>query len=101
MALYPPPNGLTDLIALSQLISTAVHDVVEEYNTLGQPLPPLSSVQPGPLDEGPHLVSPQLAKAIRTIEAACAQLSFAVANPGHVMINVCFVGFSSSLGRLM
>ncbi|KAF5310051.1 hypothetical protein D9619_010480 [Psilocybe cf. subviscida] len=87
MAPYSPPNGLADLIALSQLISTAVGDIVQEYNTLGQALPPLSSVQPGPLDEGPHLVPPRLAKAVTTIEAACAQLSFAVANPGHVMIN--------------
>lgn len=95
MVAYSPPDGLADLIALSQLISTAVNDVVQEYNTLGQSLPPLSSVEQGPLDGGPHLVSPQLAKAVKIIEGACAQLSFAVANPGHVMINVCFVGFSS------
>jgi hypothetical protein len=31
---------------------------------------------------------PKVAKIIRTIEAACAQLSCTVGSPGHVMLNV-------------
>ena len=72
---------------LASLITSAVQDVVKEYSAAGHSVPSLNSVEPGPFD-APHLVSPALAKEIQTIEAACAQLSFAVANPGHVITNV-------------
>ncbi|KAF9479519.1 S-adenosyl-L-methionine-dependent methyltransferase [Pholiota conissans] len=71
---------------LADLITSSVKDVVSEYQSSGYSVPSLSSTEPGPFD-APHLQSAKLAKAIQIIEAACAQLSFAVANPGHVITN--------------
>ncbi|KAF9479524.1 S-adenosyl-L-methionine-dependent methyltransferase [Pholiota conissans] len=71
---------------LADLISSSVKDIVGEYQSAGHDVPSLSSTEPGPFD-APHLQSAKLAKAIQIIEAACAQLSFAVANPGHVVTN--------------
>ncbi|KAJ7931430.1 S-adenosyl-L-methionine-dependent methyltransferase [Mycena leptocephala] len=49
-------------------------------------MPSLYSVQPGPYDilENTPI---KVTKAIRTIEAACAQLAITVASPGHVVLN--------------
>lgn len=81
------PNGTIEITMLADLISSSVKDVVSEYQSAGHNVPSLSSTEPGPFD-APHLQSANLAKAIQIIEAACAQLSFAVANPGHVVTNV-------------
>lgn len=81
------PNGTNEVTALTNLINSAVQDIVNEYTKAGHPVPSLHSTKPGPFD-APHLVSPILSKAIQTVEAACAQLSFTVANPGHIITNV-------------
>lgn len=80
-------NGTAEIKALTALINSAVHDIVNEYSKEGHSVPSIHSTEPGPFD-APHLVSPVLAKAIQIVEAACAQLSFTVANPGHVITNV-------------
>ncbi|KAF8191305.1 S-adenosyl-L-methionine-dependent methyltransferase [Pholiota molesta] len=80
------PNGTTEITMLADLISSSVKDIVSEYQSAGHNVPSLSSTEPGPFD-APHLQSAKLSKAIQIIEAACAQLSFAVANPGHVITN--------------
>ncbi|KAJ7637687.1 S-adenosyl-L-methionine-dependent methyltransferase [Mycena polygramma] len=79
-------SGLADIVALSDLISNAVKDVVAEYTAAQVSLPSLSSTSPGPFDT-PESMSANLVKAIRTIEAACTQLSVSVASPGHVIMN--------------
>ncbi|KIJ38737.1 hypothetical protein M422DRAFT_231092 [Sphaerobolus stellatus SS14] len=79
-------NGSTEVIALANLISSTAQALIAEYSKLGQNIPALDSVEVGPLD-APENVPPSLAKVIQTIEAACAQLSFTVASPGHVMTN--------------
>ncbi|KAF8580550.1 S-adenosyl-L-methionine-dependent methyltransferase [Ramaria rubella] len=77
------------LTALVDVISTAVKVVVAEYAAVGHSVPSLNSTAPGPFD-APEKVNVILARAIQTVEAACAQLSFTVANPGHVMTNKSF-----------
>ncbi|KAF8899314.1 S-adenosyl-L-methionine-dependent methyltransferase [Infundibulicybe gibba] len=62
-------NGNAQITALSNMISTAVSVVISEYTTR------------------PDKVPRALADAVRTIEAACAQLCFTVASPGHVITN--------------
>lgn len=80
-------QGAMELTRLAELITSSVQDVLAEYQNAGQDVPWLSSTEPGPFDK-PHLAPPKLSKAIQIIEAACAQLSFAVANLGHVITNV-------------
>ncbi|KAJ6619669.1 S-adenosyl-L-methionine-dependent methyltransferase [Mycena sp. CBHHK59/15] len=82
-------SGLANIVALADLISSAVKDVVAEYTAAGVSMPSLSSTITGPFDT-PESTPPNLAKAIRTIEAACTQLSFSVASPGHVVVNKCY-----------
>ncbi|KAJ7642290.1 S-adenosyl-L-methionine-dependent methyltransferase [Mycena rosella] len=79
-------SGLTEIIALADLISRTVKDVVAEYTVAGVPMPSLSSTAPGPFDT-PETTSPKLARAVRILDAACAQLSFSVGSPGHVVTN--------------
>ncbi|KXN90283.1 Sterigmatocystin 8-O-methyltransferase [Leucoagaricus sp. SymC.cos] len=82
------PTNTEQLIALSNFIAEAVRVVIDEYNTAGIPVPSLRSASTAPtLFDSPENVTPMLSKAICTIEAACAQLSFTVASPGHVMTN--------------
>ncbi len=87
MASAQSSQGALELTRLTELITSSVQDVLSEYQNAGQHVPWLSSTEPGPFDK-PHLASPKLSKAIQIIEAACAQLSFAVASPGHVITNV-------------
>ena len=87
MAVPQLSRGGLELLQLAELITSSVRDVLAEYQNVGQDVPWLSSTEPGPFDK-PHLASPKLSKAIQIIEAACAQLSFAVASPGHVITNV-------------
>ncbi|KAJ7659940.1 S-adenosyl-L-methionine-dependent methyltransferase [Mycena rosella] len=68
----------------SKLISNAVTEIVDGYT--GHVMPSLYSVQPSPFDV-PENTPLQVSKAIRTIEAAAAQLSITVASPGHVVLN--------------
>ncbi|KAJ6544755.1 S-adenosyl-L-methionine-dependent methyltransferase [Mycena vulgaris] len=81
------PLGIQEILALSKLISNAVTDIVDGYT--GHSMPSLHSVQPGPFD-APENTPIKVSKAIRTIEAACAQLSLTVASPGHVVLNKCY-----------
>ncbi len=85
-------NGSTEVIKLADLITAAVKEVVNEYQAAGHIIPSIFSTDSGPFD-APHLTSPGLNKAIQIIEAACAQLSYTVANPGHTVTNV----FNSTL----
>ncbi|KAJ7704582.1 S-adenosyl-L-methionine-dependent methyltransferase [Mycena rosella] len=79
-------SGLTEIVALADLISRTVKDVVAEYTAAGVSMPSLSSTAPGPFDM-PETTSPKLARAVRILDAACAQLSFSIGSPGHVVIN--------------
>ncbi|KAJ6501494.1 S-adenosyl-L-methionine-dependent methyltransferase [Mycena vitilis] len=79
-------TGLAEIVALADLISSTVQDVAAEYSAAGTSLPSLSSTAPGPFDS-PGSVSPKLARAVRILDAACAQLIFSVGSPGHVMLN--------------
>jgi hypothetical protein len=80
-------NGTTEITRLADLIVSSVKEIVSEYQTTGHDVPSLLSTEIGPFDT-PHLATAKLSRAIQIVEAACAQLSFAVANPGHVATNV-------------
>ncbi|KAF8191303.1 S-adenosyl-L-methionine-dependent methyltransferase [Pholiota molesta] len=80
------PNGTVEIGMLTDLIVSSVKDVRSEYQSSGYDVPSLFSTEPGPFD-APHLTSPKLSKAIQIIEAACAQLTYTIANPGHVVTN--------------
>ena len=80
-------TGAIDLLSLSNLISESVKTVIAEYAAAGKPVPTLNTLAPGPFDN-PVNASPAYAKAVRTIEAACAQLTFTVADPAHSIVNV-------------
>ncbi|KAF8191304.1 S-adenosyl-L-methionine-dependent methyltransferase [Pholiota molesta] len=79
-------NGTTEITRLADLIVSSVKEIVSEYETAGHDVPSLLSTESGPFD-APHLATAKLSRAIQIVEAACAQLSFAVANPGHVATN--------------
>ena len=89
----PDPAHLT---ALSDIILVAVQVVADEYAIIGQSVPSLDSTVPGPFDT-PEKMSHNLTKAIQIIEAACAQLCFTVASPGHSVTNVSFHRFHGSI----
>lgn len=95
-----PYNGTAEITALTSLINSAVQDIANEYSKEGHSIPSLHSTEPGPFD-APHLVSPILARAIQTVEAACAQLSFTVANPGHVITNVSAQQMTRWMGAIL
>jgi len=75
-----------ELTSLVSLISDAVKVVKSHYAHAQKPISSLDSVEPGPFDSS-EKVSDQLATAIRTIEAACAQLSSTIAGPAHTITN--------------
>lgn len=77
----------THITALTDLINKATQDVNAEYSAVGQAVPSLDTLQPGPF-QVPEETPTRLIRAIQIIEAACAQLSFTVAPPGSVMVNV-------------
>ncbi|KAL4262477.1 O-methyltransferase COMT-type [Pleurotus pulmonarius] len=77
------PNDLT---ALVKLISDSVAVVTSEYAKAGHAPPSLDSTAQDPF-HSPELVPQQLAIAIKTIEAACTQLSATVTSAGHVVTN--------------
>ncbi|KAJ4479217.1 S-adenosyl-L-methionine-dependent methyltransferase [Lentinula aciculospora] len=76
----------THITALTGLINKAVQDVIAEYGAIGQAIPSLDTLEPGPF-QVPEEMPARLTKAIQIIEAACAQLCYSIAPPGHVMIN--------------
>ncbi|KJA18249.1 hypothetical protein HYPSUDRAFT_70031 [Hypholoma sublateritium FD-334 SS-4] len=79
-------NGTAEVIQLTNLITASVTEVVNEYQAAGHVIPSIFSTDSGPFD-APHLTSANLTKAVQVIEAACAQLSYTVANPGHTVTN--------------
>ncbi|KAH7870498.1 S-adenosyl-L-methionine-dependent methyltransferase [Lentinula edodes] len=76
----------THITALTDLINKATQDVIAEYSAVGQAVPSLDTLQPGPF-QVPEETPTRLIRAIQIIEAACAQLSFTIAPPGSVMVN--------------
>ncbi|KAJ7634566.1 S-adenosyl-L-methionine-dependent methyltransferase [Roridomyces roridus] len=82
-------SGIAEIVALADLISSTVKDVVAEYGAAGVNLPSLSSTTPGPF-ETPESTPPKLTKAIKTLDAACSQLMYTVGSPGHVIANKCY-----------
>ncbi|KAJ6607417.1 S-adenosyl-L-methionine-dependent methyltransferase [Mycena sp. CBHHK59/15] len=80
-------SGIGEIVALAELICNAVTDLRDEYAV--QSMPSLKSTDTWPFD-APETRPAKVSKAVRTIEAACAQLSFTVANPGHVFVNKCY-----------
>lgn len=84
---HSPSQDGAHLTALTAMISDAVKVVISAHAAIGERPPSLDSTAPGPFDS-PESVPEDLAKAIQIIEAACAQLSFSVASPGHTMLNV-------------
>ena len=90
-----PSTDPASLLALVDLITKAVTVVNQEYAKVNAVVPPLESTLSGPFDT-PESMTPELTKAIQVIEAACAQLTFTVAPPGHVMVNVCSVSLNQS-----
>ncbi|KAJ7618676.1 S-adenosyl-L-methionine-dependent methyltransferase [Roridomyces roridus] len=87
------PSGLTEILALAELISHSVKEVVAEYTVAGVCLPSLSSTAHGPFDSKESMATrPKLVKAIQTLDAACAQLVFTVGSPEHVMFNKSHAG---------
>ncbi|KAJ7931437.1 S-adenosyl-L-methionine-dependent methyltransferase [Mycena leptocephala] len=92
-------SGLADIVALADLISSAVKDVVAEYTSAQVSMPSLSSTSMGPFDI-PESMPSNLIKAIRTVEAACTQLTFSVANPGLVVCQKAY-GFQEPVCMLV
>ncbi|KAJ3794479.1 S-adenosyl-L-methionine-dependent methyltransferase [Lentinula aff. detonsa] len=76
----------THVTALTELINDAVQDVISEYAAVGQAVPSLHSLEPGSF-QVPAETPARLMKAIKIIEAACAQLTYTVSPPGSVMLN--------------
>ncbi|ESK85087.1 S-adenosyl-L-methionine-dependent methyltransferase [Moniliophthora roreri MCA 2997] len=75
------------LTSLATLISSSVQEVIAAYASVGQTVPSLDSVEPGPFDSAVEDVPERLARAIRVIEAACAQLVCTVSNPSGLVFD--------------
>ncbi|KZT29636.1 S-adenosyl-L-methionine-dependent methyltransferase [Neolentinus lepideus HHB14362 ss-1] len=88
-----------DLLALVDLISCAVKDVIKEYGSVGQSVPALDSVVTGPFDSQ-ETTNLAITKAVRVIEGACAQLCATVAWPAHAMENKAEAGFTGACLRI-
>lgn len=80
------------LLELVSLIQTAVADVIDEHALIGATVPHIDSqsIYPGPLD-APDEATPRLLKAIRTVEAACAQLCASITSPALSLVNVSLI----------
>ncbi|KAI4523605.1 S-adenosyl-L-methionine-dependent methyltransferase [Schizophyllum commune Loenen D] len=86
MAAHPKANPNFHVTALADMISAAVKVVVSEYAAVGHAVPTLESTEPGPFDD-PDKSTARLRTAVKTIEAACAQLCATVATPQGNMHN--------------
>ncbi|KAG7451455.1 S-adenosyl-L-methionine-dependent methyltransferase [Guyanagaster necrorhizus] len=75
-------SGATHLLSLTSLITASVQEIISIYPNIPHP----DSTSLGIYDL-PENVPPELTRAIQRVEAACAQLSCAVASPGHVVLN--------------
>lgn len=74
------------ITALRAIINESIDQIIEEYSAVGQEVPSLESTTVGPFD-APEQTPSRLLQAVQRIEAACAQLSFTVSSPGHVIVN--------------
>jgi hypothetical protein len=83
----PDSASAANLRALVRLLSQSVEEVIGEYTKAGQPIPSLSILENGPFD-ALETSTDRLAKAIRVIEGACAQLAATVPAPGRVLSTV-------------
>lgn len=75
-------SGTTHLLTLASLITASVQEIISAYPNIPHP----DSTSLGIYDD-PESVPPELSKAIQCVEAACVQLSCAVASPGHAIVN--------------
>jgi hypothetical protein len=76
------------LTALTSLISSSVQEVIAAHASVGTTVPSLDSVEPGPFDGPVEDVPERLVRAIRLVEAACAQLVSTVSIPKLHLVNV-------------
>ncbi|KAJ8494380.1 hypothetical protein ONZ45_g13265 [Pleurotus djamor] len=94
-----PLPTTNEIDALAKLISDSVTVVTTEYAKARYAEPSLHNTKPDPF-HSPELVSDRLKTAIKTIEAACAQLSATVVNPGHVIVNKAYAYMEPVLMRI-
>ncbi|KAK7047294.1 hypothetical protein VNI00_006525 [Paramarasmius palmivorus] len=73
------------ITALTALISSSVQEVIATYASVGRAVPSLDSAEPGPFDEIVEDTPERLVRAVKTIEAACAQLVSTVGNPSGII----------------
>lgn len=93
MAQNSSASGKAQLDALVALISTSVADVAAAYESASVPLPSLDPVVLDNAEVGKQLddgTEKNVARAVRVIEAACAQLIATLARPGRYVLNVCY-----------
>jgi len=82
-ARYP----MSTLEALVSLISSSVAEYSEQLSNVSLPLPDLNSTSPPVTRTGlPEDARLKAARAVKIIEAACAQLVATVADPGNVIL---------------
>lgn len=75
------------LSSLVSLIADAAAIVEAHFKASQKPfVPSLDDTEEHPMDT--QLYSPELRKAVQTIEAACAQLTATVAKPSRTIVNV-------------
>lgn len=78
-------NG--QLNALLALITESVATVQNEFSQSSKPyVPSLNDTEPHPLDT--QFSSPELIKAVRTIQGACVQLCATAVRPNRTLLNV-------------
>ncbi|KAK7047266.1 hypothetical protein VNI00_006497 [Paramarasmius palmivorus] len=79
------PVDNSHLTALASLISFSVQEIVATYASIGQAVPSLDSVEPGPFDGAVEDAPERLIHAVKVIQAACMQLVSTVANPSGIV----------------
>ena len=79
-------SGKADVLSLLKLVNQATHDALAAYESKGQDVPQLASLDEQTLST----MSDDLAlkKAIRLLEGACDQLCATLAPPANTVINV-------------
>jgi hypothetical protein len=87
------------LSALVGLISDATRNIEAQFAKSSKPfVPSLDDTSPHPLDI--QISSMELKIAIRTLEAACAQLCATLARPNHTVTNVSLAALSGACYQL-
>ena len=84
---------MSTLDTLVSLITTSVADYTEQLKNAQLPLPDLDSTEVPVTRTGLSLEARlKAARAVKVIEAACAQLVATVTDPGNLILTVCFSG---------